>query len=157
MDLKDKIVCNLLCMHCLKEQIEGTQSVSDICLNDAIVHAVTANVGFTCTLSVTCCHVQHNFTIEPVRVLPSSSPDPIVIEDTMNDSHSSTQLTTSSGNGDMSTITNNTKETTSKDVIMPQEEYTVQDEAATLNTLVEVQMSHFNPIHGKCAFPPSYS
>jgi len=24
-------------------------------------------------------------------------------------------------------------------------------------TSVEVQMSRFNPIHGKCAFPPGYS
>jgi len=65
---QQKLVFNLLCFQCMQEQLETSNCVEDICLDDAMLVAMTSNVGFACILSIKCVHGHHQFTIEPLHV-----------------------------------------------------------------------------------------
>jgi len=65
--LQQKLVTNLLCFQCMQEQLEEANRMEEICLNDAMIVAMTRNVGFACTLSVKCVHGCHQFTVEPLH------------------------------------------------------------------------------------------
>jgi len=63
-ELSDKTTTNLLCMQCMQDQVAGITTAGPVNLDNARLLVVTENFGFACTLSVTCVHGKHHFTIE---------------------------------------------------------------------------------------------
>ncbi len=122
-ELCEKIGTNLVCLQCIHDQLAGTQNGGPVVLDDARLLVATKNFGFACTLSVTCKHGKHHFTIEHARVPPDTQapanqmPTNInnnngssVTESTTNTEPSSSNNASSSTNGNSSTEKNNVLE-----------------------------------------------
>jgi len=71
-ELTNKITTDLLCLHCIHEQIAFAKNINDIKLEDATVQVKTNTFGFACTVFVKCKRGYHDFRIEPPRVGPQT-------------------------------------------------------------------------------------
>ncbi len=73
-ELENRIMMNLVCVSCIKDQLKCKKFASDIKIDDARVTATTSNVAFASSLVIECRHGRHVFTVESPRVskIPSS-------------------------------------------------------------------------------------